>query len=151
MDLSPARSWSPPGASCASAAGAARVRRGRAGCPLPKAANPFESVLRAITIEAGLQFEAQHGVEVTGMTLHPDLVSSRPESPRGRLVEFHTGREAHARLLAVQRVRGRGVAGLRFTWWHVMEQPDYVLDVLSRVYRQPLRRAEVPDTLARSA
>ena len=62
------------------------------------AANPFESVLRAITIEAGLRFDAQHPIEVTGMTVHPDLADLE-----ARVIleadswEFHTGREAQVR------------------------------------------------------
>ena len=38
---------------------------------------------------------------------------------------------------------------LRFTWWQVMEQPDYVLGVLSRVYGRALGRAEVSLPLPR--
>ena len=87
------------------------------------------------------------------MTLHPDLADIE-----ARVIleadswEFHTGREAHVRdCWRYNEFAAEGWVVLRFTWWHVMEQPDYVLDVLSRVYRQPLRRAEVPETLARSA
>ena len=133
-------------------AGAARVRRVVRHADA-KAANPFESVLRAITIEAGLRFEAQYPIEVTGATLHPDLADLE-----ARVIleadswEFHTGREAHVRdCWRYNEFVAEGWLVLRFTWWHVMEQPDYVLDVLSRVYRQPFGRAEVPETLARSA
>ena len=65
---------------------------------MARAANPFESVLRAITIEAGLHFDVQHPIEVTGMTVHPDLADLE-----ARVIleadswEFHTGREAHVR------------------------------------------------------
>ncbi len=133
-------------------AGAARVRKVARHADA-KAANPFESVLRAITIEAGLHFEVQHPIEVTGMTVHPDLADLE-----ARVIleadswEFHTGREAHVRdCWRYNEFVAEGWSVLRFTWWHVMEQPDYVLEVLSRVYRRSLRRAEVPDLLARSA
>jgi very-short-patch-repair endonuclease len=133
-------------------AGAARVRR-VARHATAKAANPFESVLRAITLEAGLDLEAQQTVEVTGMTLRPDLADLE-----ARVVleadswEFHTGREAHMRdCWRYNEFVAEGWLVLRFTWWHVMEQPDYVLDVLSRVYGRSLGRAEVHDQLARSA
>jgi very-short-patch-repair endonuclease len=133
-------------------AGAARVRK-VARHANAKAANPFESVLRAITIEAGLHFETQHPVEVTGMTLHPDLVDLGT-----RVIleadswEFHTGREAHVRdCWRYNEFVAEGWLVLRFTWWHVMESPDHVLDVLSRVYRRSFGRAEVRPSLARSA
>jgi very-short-patch-repair endonuclease len=133
-------------------AGAARVRKVAQHADA-RAANPFESVLRAITIEAGLPFEPQQGVEVTGMTLHPDLV----DLDAGVILEadsweFHTGREAHLRdCWRYNEFVAEGWLVLRFTWWHVMEQPDYVLDVLSRVYRRPLGRAEVRHHHSRSA
>jgi len=78
-------------------AGAASVRR-VARHASAKAANHFESVLRAITIEAGLTFEAQPDVEVMGMTLHPDLADLEARVILGAdSWEFHTGREAHMR------------------------------------------------------
>jgi len=139
-------------ADLARGAGAARVRK-VARHANPRAANPFESVLRAITIDAGLRFEAQHAVDVTGMTLHPDLVDLD-----ARVIleadswEFHTGREAHVRdCWRYNEFVAEGWLVLRFTWWHVMEQPDHVLDVLSRVYRRSLGRAEVRLRLSRSA
>ena len=139
-------------ADLARGAGAARVRK-VARHANPRAANPFESVLRAITIDAGLRFEAQHAVDVTGMTLHPDLVDLD-----ARVIleadswEYHTGREAHVRdCWRYNEFVAEGWLVLRFTWWHVMEQPEYVLDVLSRVYRRPFGRAEVRLRPSRSA
>jgi very-short-patch-repair endonuclease len=133
-------------------AGAARVRR-VALHATAKAANPFESVLRAITIGAGLSFEAQPDVEVTDLTLHPDLADLD-----ARVIleadswEFHTGREAHMRdCWRYNEFVAEGWLVLRLTWWHVMEQPDYVLGVLSRVYGRPLGRAEVRPSLPTSA
>jgi very-short-patch-repair endonuclease len=133
-------------------AGAARVRK-IAAHATPQAANPFESVLRAITIEAGLHFRPQAAVEVSGNVLHPDLVD---RDARVLLEadswEFHTGREAHVRdCWRYNEFVAEGWLVLRFTWWHVMEQPDYVLDVLSRVYGRPLGRAEVAKGLRKPA
>jgi very-short-patch-repair endonuclease len=139
-------------ADLARGAGAARIRKvGRLADA--KAANPFESVLRAITIEAGLRFEPQHPVEVSGMTLHPDLA----DADSGVILEadsweFHTGRGAHQRdCWRYNEFVAEGWVVLRFTWWHVMEQPDYVHEVLSRVYGQPLGRAEVAQELRKPA
>jgi very-short-patch-repair endonuclease len=139
-------------ADLARGAGAARVRK--VACHANgDAANPFESVLRAITIEAGLRFDVQHSIEVTGMTVHPDLADLE-----SRVIleadswEFHTGREAHVRdCWRYNELVAEGWLVLRFTWWHVMEQPDYVVEVLSRVYRRSLGRAEGQDSPSRSA
>ena len=84
-------------ADLARGAGAARVRKVARHAD-GNAANPFESVLRAITIEAALRFDVQHPIEVTGMTVHPDLADLE-----ARVIleaaswEFHTGREAQVR------------------------------------------------------
>ena len=59
-------------ADLARGAGAARVRKVARHAD-GNAANPFESVLRAITIEPALRFDVQHPIEVTGMTVHPGL------------------------------------------------------------------------------
>ena len=76
--------------------------------------------------------------------MHPDLADLE-----ARVIleadswEFHTGREAHVRdCWRYNELVAEGWSVLRFTWWHVMEQPDYVVDVLSRVYGRSLRRAE---------
>lgn len=93
------------------------------------AANPFESMLRAIAIEVGLSVRPQVGIGIgPGEVVHPDVVD------RGRRVvleadswEFHAGREAHARdcrrytLLVVH-----GWTVLRFTWRQVMHEADFV-------------------------
>ncbi len=80
------------------------------------------------------------------MTLHPDLVDLGT-----RVIleadswEFHTGREAHVRdCWRYNEFVAEGWVVLRFTWWHVMEQPDYVLDVLSRVYNATIRTCRSP-------
>lgn len=108
--------------------GAVRARR-VVGLASGLAANPFESMLRAIAIEAGLVVPPQVGIQLgDGELVHPDVVDTKR-----RLVleadswEFHTGKEAHARdcrrytLLVVH-----DWTVLRFTWRQVMHDPDFV-------------------------
>ena len=84
-----------------------------------RAANPFESVLRAIVLEfPEIAVIPQAAVVARGQTYHPDLVDARR-----RVVieadshEFHTGKEAHGRDCV--RYTALAVAGWlvrRFTW-----------------------------------
>lgn len=94
-----------------------------------RAANPFESVLRALAIEAGLDVEPQQWVGSVGRV---DLLD------RGRALvieaeshEFHADRASLARdvrrYTAFVRL-GQRVA--RFTWEEVMFEQDYVGEVL---------------------
>jgi very-short-patch-repair endonuclease len=108
--------------------GAARARRVAAHAS-PLAANPFESMLRAIAIETGLAVQPQVAISLgSDEVVHPDVVDSGR-----RLVleadswEFHSARDAYARdcrrytLLVVH-----GWTVLRFTWRQVMHDPDFV-------------------------
>jgi very-short-patch-repair endonuclease len=108
--------------------GAGRARR-VAGQASPLAANPFESMLRAIAIEAGLSVQPQVCICLgDDEVVHPDVVDTGR-----RLVleadswQFHTGKEAHARdcrrytLLVIY-----GWTVPRFTWHQVMRDPDFV-------------------------
>jgi hypothetical protein len=112
-------------------AGAARVRRVVAAAD-GRAANPFESVLRALAIEEGLAVVPQVPVRVGDRDLHPDLLDPQ----RGLVLEadswtWHAGKEAHDRDCArynafvLQNLRV-----LRFTWQQVMLSPAYVRHVL---------------------
>lgn len=124
---------------------AARVQgRGRREClrvadaATPLAANPFESVLRALVLEFPvLAVEPQAEVVARSLVLHPDLVDRDH-----RIVfeadshEFHTGKQAHD--LDCERFTALGVAGwlvVRFSWEQVMLRPDYVRDVLMELVR----------------
>jgi very-short-patch-repair endonuclease len=108
-----------------------------------RAANPFESVLRAIVLECtSLKVAPQEAVPTRGLTYHPDLVDSAH-----RVVieadswEHHTSKEAHSRDCV--RYTALALAGwlvLRFTWEQVMESPAYVRAVLADVER-PVKRA----------
>ena len=99
-----------------------------------RAANPFESVLRAHAIEAGAQVIPQYEVVAGGLTLHPDLV----DPFAGVVIEadswgFHASRWDHDRdcrrynaLVATEwRV-------LRFTYEQVMRSPAYVRATIER-------------------
>ena len=93
-----------------------------------RAANPFESALRAIAIEAGLTVIPQYVIEIEGVALHPDLV----DPLRGIVLEadswaYHAGKETHDRDCA--RYNALVAAGwivLRFTWPQVVFAPEYV-------------------------
>jgi very-short-patch-repair endonuclease len=93
------------------------------------AANPFESVLRAIVTEVvGLDLQPQVDIEDRGFRGRPDLVDRR----RRLVLEadshaFHSGKEAFER--DCERYNAlvlRGWTVLRFTWPQVMFRPDYV-------------------------
>jgi very-short-patch-repair endonuclease len=125
--------------------GAARARLvAEHACAL--AANPFESMLRALAIEVGLSVRPQVGIPLSqGEVVHPDVVDTGR-----RLVleadswEFHTGKEAHARdcrrytLLVVH-----GWTVLRFTWRQVMHDPDFVRWCLASLVRGTPHEANV--------
>lgn len=98
-----------------------------------RAANPFESVLRAIVIECGvLEVEPQVPVATRTMTFHPDLVDVR----RRVVIEadswaWHRDQRTHGRDCV--RHTALAVAGwlvLRFTWEQVMHSPGYVRAVV---------------------
>lgn len=110
-----------------------------------RAANPFESVLRAIALDVpGLSVEPQVWIENIG---RPDLVDVRRRIVvEADSFEFHGTR----RLLKkdCQRYNAFVVAGwlvIRFAWEHVMFEPDYVAAVLRSLVamldRQPLEQA----------
>lgn len=107
-----------------------------------RAANPFESVLRAIASEVpGLRVEPQVWIDGVG---RPDLLN-----PVLGLVLEADSFEFHGRRRALRRdcerynalvVRGWRV--LRFTWEHVMFQPELVRETLTGVVQaQPVERA----------
>jgi hypothetical protein len=78
-------------------AGAAAVRRVLEAAD-GRAANPFESVLRALCLEEGLDVEPQAPLALIGGTVHPDLVCrSRRLVLEADSWTFHATRSAHRR------------------------------------------------------
>jgi len=108
-----------------------------------RSANPFESVLRALAIDAGLDVEPQAAVDLGTGTVHPDLVDrSRSVVLEADSWTHHATRAAHRRdcarynLLVLD-----GWRVFRFTWEQVMHDQAYVrwvLDHLRRVERPQL-------------
>jgi very-short-patch-repair endonuclease len=115
-----------------------------------KAANPFESVLRAqADLVPGLKVLAQLSVVVgTGLTLHPDLVDEE-----NRIIIEAEGFEWHGKSVELTRDCRRynsftvgGWTVIRFSWVLVMHDPEYVQEVLRgvlEVARALHRRANV--------
>lgn len=114
------RRWAPP------ARRVAALANGRS-------ANPFESSLRALAIQAGLRAVPQWAVEVAGTTLHPDVA----DPWAGLALEADSwGHHAQARRdhdVDCSRYNLLVVAGwrvLRFTWPQVMFDQAEVEKVL---------------------
>ena len=118
--------------------GAEKARRvAAAATGLP--ANAFESTLLAFGLDAGLSVKPQVEIEVEGVTLHPDVVDADR-----RLVleadswEFHATKEAFKRdCWRYTALTVDGWTVLRFTWWQVMDNPDWVKACLSAMARRP--------------
>ena len=101
-----------------------------------RAANPFESVLRAIVLEFDqLQCVPQKPVATSGLTYHPDLVDER----RRIVVEaeswgWHADQQTHSRdCVRFTLLTAAGWRVLRFTWEQVMHSPAFVRRVLASI------------------
>lgn len=99
------------------------------------AANAFESVLRALALEAGLAVVPQALVDLGDRSVRPDLVDrERRVVLEADSWEFHAGKDAFQR--DCRRYTDLVVAGwtvLRFTWWQVMHEPDWVRACLRQI------------------
>lgn len=98
-----------------------------------RAANPFESVLRAIALKVpGLYVVPQEWTDDVG---HPDLVDKRLRLViEAESFEFHGKRRALYK--DCERYNAFAMKGwwvVRFSWEHVMFEPDYVREVLTRM------------------
>lgn len=98
-----------------------------------RADNPFESVLRAISLDVdGLRLQPQQVIATRPHVIRPDLVDHRLRIVvEAESFEFHSDRAALAR--DCERYNELGVLGwvvYRFTWGHVMNAPWYVRQVL---------------------
>jgi very-short-patch-repair endonuclease len=114
--------------------GAARVRRVAAHAS-GLAANAFESALRGIALEAGLDARPQVPVTTGGIEIHPDVVDvDRRIALEADSWEFHATKDAFQRdCWRYTSLTADGWTVLRFTWWQVMEQPDWVREVIERI------------------
>jgi very-short-patch-repair endonuclease len=115
-----------------------------------RAANPFESVLRAIALDVpGLDVEPQVVISENGFVGRPDLVDiARRIVLEADSFEFHGKRKAMKR--DCERYNAlviRGWLVLRFTWEHVMFQPKYITGCLRLVAQRPQRRATLPGSV----
>ena len=113
-----------------------------------RAANPFESVLRAIALDVpGLDVEPQVVISEAGFVGRPDLVDrARCIVLEADSFEFHGKRKAMKR--DCERYNAlvlRGWLVLRFTWEHVMFQPDYIDACLRSALKRPQRRAALTE------
>jgi very-short-patch-repair endonuclease len=126
--------------------GAPQVRRVTAEAD-GDAANPFESVLRAIALDVpGLNVRPQRVVETKRSTARPDLV----DVDLGVVLEADSF-EWHGDRVALRRDARRynllvvdGWIVLRFAWEDVMFDQDYVREVLVAAVEFVQRRTEVP-------
>lgn len=132
-------------------AGAAAVRRVCESADR-RAQNPFESVLRARCIEAGLVVTPQVALDLGTGVVHPDLVSREHRAVfEADSWTHHASRSAHKRDCARYNLLVlHGWRVFRFTWEQVMLEPAYVGWVLARVARR-VEHAEVAAELVRPA
>jgi len=119
------------------------------------AANPFESVLRAIALDVpGIDMRPQVSIEDDGFVGRPDLVDVER-----RIVAEADSFEFHGRRSALKRdcerytaLALRGWLVLRFSWESVMFEPAYVADCFRRAAEvRPRRRAASPRRSRRTA
>lgn len=113
-----------------------------------RAANPFESVLRAICLDVpGLNVEPQHTIEDDSYAAQVDLADVRLKVViEAESYEFHgSPRQFRRDCRRYTELGARGWVVLRFTWHEVMFQPDYVRRMLKMTVGA---RAERPERTA---
>ena len=120
----------------------------------PLADNPFESMLRGLALRVpGLDVEPQVWILERGWRGRPDLVDRRRRIViEAESFEFHGRRKALMR--DCERYTGLVVRGwrvVRFSWEHVMFEPDYVHDCLVALVEGLPERAALPPTLLYTA
>lgn len=132
-------------------AGAAAVRRVLRYAD-GKAANPFESVLRALCIEAGLDVAAQVEIDLGTGSVHPDVVDlARRCAFEADSWTHHASRKGHRRdCVRYNLLVLRGWRVFRFTWEQVMHDQAYVRWVLTTLARS-VGQEEPHDLLGRTA
>lgn len=119
-----------------------------------RAANPFESCLRAIALEVrGLVVEPQVVIAEFGLECRPDLVDhQRRIVIEADSFEFHSTRKALRRdIERYTDLVARGWRVVRFAWEHVMFDPDYVRSVLAALVEGPQALATLSEARQKSA
>ncbi len=122
-------------AALARGAGAARVRRVAAAAD-GRAANPFESVLRAIALDVpGLDLVPQVEIRAPGFSVRPDLVDvERRIVAEADSFAWHGSRSAlRWDAQRYNNLVARGWLVLRFAWEDVMHDPETVRRTLVRI------------------
>jgi hypothetical protein len=106
----------------------------------PLAANPFESVLRAILVDAGIDVVPQWATTVGGLTYHPDLADPfRALAIEANSWSFHAGRPEHdADCVRYNALVIAGWTVLRFTWEQVMFSPGLVVATVRAAMALPV-------------
>lgn len=100
------------------------------------AANPFESVTRAILLDLdGLALRPQVSIHEPEFLGRPDLVDERLRvAVECESFEFHGGRDAFERdIRRYSRLTAKGWVVLRFTYDDVMNHAEYVREILENV------------------
>ena len=108
-----------------------------------KAANPFESVLRAIALSVdGTRWDPQHRIRYDDFYARVDLADDALDIVlEADSFEFHGERAALSRdCERYDELVARGWLVLRFTWEQVMLRPEWVAGVIDRTVR--CRRAQ---------
>ncbi len=104
------------------------------------AANPFESVLRAILLEAGIPVVPQWATTLGGVTYHPDL--AEPFSAlavEANSWAHHAGKAEHdADCKRYNALVTGGWTVLRFTWEQVMFSPHEVVATVRAALALPV-------------
>lgn len=104
-----------------------------------RAANPFESVLRAIAVGvSGLSVVAQHSIRWDGFFARVDLADVELQIVlEADSFEFHAERRAFDRdCRRYDELTARGWLVLRFSWEQVMFEPAWVASIISLAVAQ---------------
>ncbi|XGX78217.1 hypothetical protein LQK93_01002 [Terrabacter sp. BE26] len=118
----------------------------------PKAANPFESVLRALALGLdGSAGEPQHRIRYDDFYARVDLADEALGIVlEADSLEFHGERAALSRdCERYDELVARGWLVLRFTWEQVMLRPEWVAGVIARTVRQRQAEREPAEPLER--
>ncbi len=110
-------------------------------CMDGRAANPFESGLRAACLEAGVVLEPQMRIMTAGGPYTVDLGSDEtPVVAEADSFEWHGGRDdLHRDCTRYNELVRAGRIVLRFSWEHVMFHRDWVGEVVADVARRAYR------------